>query len=69
MQIDLDADGCKEVVSILTGEIGRLDFAIALIRNDTDPGKYKRWTMERARLVALRNKFVPGMKTVNVTVD
>ncbi len=69
MQIDLDANECKEIVSILTGTIGSVDVALASIRPDTSPGVYMRWTSERARLIALRNKFTPGMKSANATVD
>ena len=66
MRIELDADECKEIVTILTESIGGLEAVLVAVRQDTDPRKYERWTAERARLIALRNKFVPGMKA---TVD
>ncbi len=62
MVIDLNTEECKEIAIVMTEAIHTLDVTLARTRRDTEPGIYGQLAAGRARLIALRNKFVPGIK-------
>lgn len=61
MHLHLNKEECKQVVTSLTETIGSIEIALTTIRRDVSPGKYDHLTKQRAYLIALRHKFVPGM--------